>query len=58
MLDHNLVRGNSLVGIGTIEEIKKRFERDSTEMFPVDADNLLGLPKAAGAAGRGLLTHL
>jgi hypothetical protein len=45
VLDHNLVRGNALVGIGTIEEIRNRFERSATSLFPVDADNLLGQAK-------------
>jgi hypothetical protein len=42
VLDHNLVNGNALVGIGTIDEIKAKFEAASTHLFPVDADNLLG----------------
>jgi hypothetical protein len=45
VLDHNLVRGNALVGIGTIEEIRNRFEQSATSLFPVDADNLLGQAK-------------
>ena len=45
VLDHNLVQGNALVGIGTIEEIRNWFERHSTMLFPVDADNLLGQAK-------------
>lgn len=45
VLDHNLVQGNALVGIGTIDEIRAWFERHSTRMFPVDADNLLGQAK-------------
>jgi hypothetical protein len=45
VLDHHLVRGNALVGIGTIEEIRDRFERSATSLFPVDADNLLGQAK-------------
>jgi hypothetical protein len=42
MLEHNLVHGNALVGIGTIDQIKRRFEAEGTSLFPVDADNLLG----------------
>lgn len=42
VLDHNLVHGNALVGIGAIEEVRAWFEQHSTKMFPVDADNLLG----------------
>ena len=41
-LDHNLVRGNSLVGVGTLDEIKKEFEQRSLPLFPVDAQSLLG----------------
>jgi hypothetical protein len=55
-LDHNLVHGNALVGIGTIEEIRTWFEKHSTRMFPVDADNLLvqakqPLTRLAGLTG-------
>src|SRR5260370_5138062 len=42
VLDHNLVNGNALVGVGTIAEIKAKFEAAGTMLFPVDADNLLG----------------
>ena len=42
VLDHNLVRGNSLVGIGTIEDIRKRFEEAERPLFTVDANSLLG----------------
>ena len=45
VLDHNLVHGNALVGIGTIDEVRAWFEQHSTKMFPVDADNLLGQAK-------------
>jgi hypothetical protein len=45
VLDHNLVQGNALVGIGTIDEVRAWFEKHSTRMFPVDADNLLGQAK-------------
>ena len=34
-LDHNLVPGNSLVGVGTLDEIKREFERRSLPLFPV-----------------------
>jgi hypothetical protein len=47
MLDHNLVQGNALVGIGAIDEVRAWFEQHSTSMFPVDADNLLGPAKQA-----------
>ena len=41
-LDHNLVHGNALVGVGTLDEIREKFESLSLPMFPVDAQNLLG----------------
>ena len=45
VLDHNLVQNNALVGIGTIEEVRNRFEQSATSLFPVDAENLLGQAK-------------
>ena len=42
VLDHNLVNGDALVGVGTVAEIREAFEASSSELFPVDADNLLG----------------
>lgn len=42
VLDHSLVVGNALIGVGTIDEIRKPFEEAGTSLFPVDADNLLG----------------
>ena len=42
VLDHTLVHGNSLVGIGTIEEIRKKFEETTGTLFAVDAESLLG----------------
>ncbi|MCY3821086.1 MAG: hypothetical protein OXH52_17315 [Gammaproteobacteria bacterium] len=44
VLDHNLLRGNSLVGVGTVDEIRSKFEevRDTHPMFAADADELLG----------------
>ena len=42
-LDHNLAHGNSLVGVGTIDEIRKKLEDlDALPLFPLDADSLLG----------------
>ncbi len=42
-LDHNLIHGNSLVGVGTIDEIRKKFEDlDALPLFPLDASSLLG----------------
>jgi hypothetical protein len=42
LLDHNLVQGNALVGVGTIDDIRRKFEEAGLSLFPVDADNLLG----------------
>ena len=42
VLDHNLVVGNALVGVATIQEIKDKFDAAGMRLFPVDADNLLG----------------
>ena len=41
-LDHNLVHGNSLVGIGTIDDIKAKLEAANTPLFRCDAESLLG----------------
>ena len=49
-LDHNLVHGNALVGVGTLDEVREKFEALSLPMFPVDAQSLLG--KAAGPLRR------
>jgi hypothetical protein len=45
VLDHNLVHGNALAGIGALDEIKERFVAAGLPLFPVDADNLLGSAK-------------
>ena len=42
LLDHNLIQGNSLVGICNLDEIKKKFEDSSLPLFPTDAQTLLG----------------
>ena len=42
LLDHNLVQGNALIGIGSLDEIRKKFDESSGTLFAVDADNLLG----------------
>ena len=42
LLDHNLVHGNSLIGVGSLNEIKRKFNESSGTLFAVDADNLLG----------------
>ncbi len=41
-LDHNLVRGNALVGVGAFEEIRKVFDEEAGTLFEADADVLLG----------------
>lgn len=41
VLDHNLIHGNSLVGVGTVAEIVEKFEAAGTALFPVDAQSLL-----------------
>jgi len=42
LLDHSLAFGNSLVGVATVDEIKKKFNEVGGGLFPVDADSLLG----------------
>lgn len=42
LLDHNLVGGNSLVGIATLDELRGALESESLPLFPVDAAHLLG----------------
>jgi len=42
VLDHSLVRGNSLVGVSTVEDIRKKFEQATGTLFAVDAESLLG----------------
>lgn len=43
LLDHNLVHGNSLVGIGTLEEIREKLKADDTlPLFPIDLEHLIG----------------
>jgi len=42
LLDHGLVRGNSLVGIGRLDEVKEKIEEGSLPLFPIDAAHLLG----------------
>jgi hypothetical protein len=41
LLDRNLACGNSLIGIGTVDEIQKRFENANLALFHVDAKALL-----------------
>ncbi len=42
LLDHNLVEGNSLVGIGRVLEIEEKATEYELLMFPVDARKLVG----------------
>jgi len=42
LLDHSLRRGNSLVGIGRLEEVKEKIEEGSGALFSIDAVRLLG----------------
>ncbi|MBF2755896.1 MAG: hypothetical protein ISN29_11665 [Gammaproteobacteria bacterium AqS3] len=44
LLDHNLVAGNSLIGVGSLNEIRKKFNQAADEMslVKVDAESLLG----------------
>ena len=44
-LDHNLVWGNALVGVGDIDDIGKKFEQATGTLFAVDANSLLGAAK-------------
>ena len=41
-LDHNLVHGNALVGVGTLDEIKNKLISLSFPLVSVNAENLLG----------------
>ena len=42
LLDHNLVHGNSLVGIGRLDEVRDAISEGDTPLFRVDAESLLG----------------
>lgn len=42
LLDHNLVVGNSLVGIGTVQEIRDKANEDELELFQMDVEHLVG----------------
>jgi len=41
-LDHNLVEGNSLVGISRLSEVVEKAEETSKPLFPIDARHMLG----------------
>ena len=49
-LDRTLVHGNSLIGVGTVDEIRKRFVQASGPMIHVETESLLG--RAAKPLGR------
>ncbi len=42
LLDHGLVPGNSLVGIGRLDEMKEKIEEGSLPLYKIDAAHLLG----------------
>ncbi len=42
VLDHNLVVGDALIGIGSIDQIRAPFEAAGMSLFPVDPERLLG----------------
>lgn len=42
LVDHNIVHGNALVGVGNLEEIKKVFLDIDDSLFSIDIDSLLG----------------
>ena len=48
MLDHTMVHGNSLVGIGTINDVQKKLKEasDTVSLYAVDVDSLLGAAAA------------
>ena len=41
LLDHNLVEGNSLVGVESLEQIRKKLNQGKGTLFEVDANSLL-----------------
>ena len=42
LLDHNLIKGNSLVGVASLNEIYDKFQEGKGTLFEVNADYLLG----------------
>ena len=46
-LDHNLAHGNSLVGIGTLDDIRDALGDREKTLFPIDTESLLGASKRA-----------
>ncbi len=41
-LDHKLVHGNSLVGVGTLDEVRDKLEEKSGSLIRIDLETLLG----------------
>ncbi len=41
LLEHNLTHGNSLVGVSSLEEIRKKFNESQGKLFEVNANNFL-----------------
>ena len=41
-LDHNLIQGNALIGVGTINELRDTVQKRSLPIFAIDAERLLG----------------
>ena len=41
LLDHNLINGNSLIGIASLDEIKSKFQEGEGTLLEVNADQLL-----------------
>lgn len=41
LLEHNMIKGNSLIGLGSIDEIKEKFDETKSTLFAVDANDLL-----------------
>jgi hypothetical protein len=46
LLEHHLVRGDALVGIGRIAEIEAKAKEDEWPLFPIDATKLVGAAMA------------
>lgn len=42
LLDHNLVIGNSLVGIARLSEVREKVEEGNLPMFAIDPEHMLG----------------
>ncbi|CAN1504519.1 hypothetical protein MCEGE14_00607 [Burkholderiaceae bacterium] len=42
LVDHNIVHGNALVGIGNLDEIKNAFPKHEESLFSIDVESLLG----------------